>query len=148
MYIAEDCNVHCSDSLVKFVLVLRLVSWLKTLEDQVGRDRQSLVLSQNAAPMGKTAPNEITTCIWFTPSKNVRLARKFVEKDSCLDLLWQQRGQTKRCSFSACCDDVHTRHNLPLVSRCPKDLCHHVHAKHGWVTRDHSLELLYNLLFQ
>lgn len=53
----------------------------------MGRDRQSFVLSQNAAPMGKTAPNETTTCIWFTPSKNVRLARKFVEKDSCLDLL-------------------------------------------------------------
>ena len=25
----------------------------------------------NIAPMGKPAPNEITTCIWFTPSKKV-----------------------------------------------------------------------------
>ncbi len=39
----------------------------------LGTNRQSSVpansIRQNAAPMRKTAPNETTTCIWFTPSK-------------------------------------------------------------------------------
>ena len=44
-------------------------------------NRQSSVhansFSQNIAPMGKTAPTETTTCIWFTPSQKVK---KFVGK--------------------------------------------------------------------
>ena len=64
---AFECSCHTC-----FVFVS---SYVSCPGDQLGANRQSSVhadpCSQNTAPMGKTAPNETTRCIWSTPSNKV-----------------------------------------------------------------------------
>ena len=95
--------------------------------------------SKNAVSMGKTAPNETTTCIWFTPSKQIwhfsKLCKSVYPWESVSEIqhikqtsltqkhftakywlrMYRRQSRTRWCSSSTCYD--HTRYNLSFLSR-------------------------------